>query len=322
MKLEIDPLIFRPEAISEETNASIEMLEALLKNAPSVMDLGAAKTRELRENGEGLLAKEPASEIAQWREAEALGRKVRVRVFTPETIRGVYLHIHGGGHALGSADAQDQTLEDFAKALNVAVVSVEYRLAPENPWPAGPDDCEAAALWLVENSKALFGADKIIIGGESAGAHLSAVTLLRMRDHHGYADFSGANLVYGIYDMTMTPSLQNWGDRNLIINTPIVKWFGDQLFPSQDYGWETKRSAAISPLYADLHDMPPALFTIGTLDPVLDDSIFMAHRWVQFDADAELAIYPGGIHAFDCFPIALARQARERMIRFMDQQFA
>ncbi len=107
---------------------------------------------------------------------------------------------------LGAPHHHDLKLETMADRLEIATVSVEYRLAPEHPYPAGPDDCEAAALWLVENAAARFGTDLLMIGGESAGAHLCVVTLLRMRDRHGYSGFVAANLTYGMYDLAMTPS--------------------------------------------------------------------------------------------------------------------
>ena len=134
------------------------------------------------------------------------GNEIPLRIIAPANPRGVYLHIHGGGWVLGGADLQDPMLERIADNAGLAVVSVEYRLAPEHPYPAGPDDCEAAAVWLTRHAKAEFGTDALTIGGESAGGHLAAVTLLRMRDRHGYTGFRGANLVYGAYDMTMTPS--------------------------------------------------------------------------------------------------------------------
>ena len=79
---------------------------------------------------------------------------------------------------------QDPMLERIADNTGQAVVAVEYRLAPEHPYPAGPDDCEAAAVWLLRNAKEEFGTDILTIGGESAGGHLTAVTILRMRDRH------------------------------------------------------------------------------------------------------------------------------------------
>jgi acetyl esterase/lipase len=72
-----------------------------------------------------------------------------------------------------------------------------------------------------------------------------------------------------------------------------------------------------SPLYGRLHDMPPALFTIGTWDPLVDDTLFMASRWLVAGNDTELAVYPGGIHAFDSFPIGIARDARAQMHQFV-----
>jgi acetyl esterase/lipase len=101
-------------------------------------------------------------------------------------------------------------LHTLATRAHLAVASVDYRLAPEHPFPAGPDDCEAAACWLVEHAQREFGTSRLLIGGESAGGHLSALTLLRMRDRHGAADaFCGANLVFGAFDLGMTPSQRN-----------------------------------------------------------------------------------------------------------------
>src|SRR5260370_23299955 len=118
--------------------------------------------------------------------------------------RGVYLHLHGGGWVLGGADMQDPMLERIADNTGQIVVGVEYRLAPEDPYPAGPDDCEAAAAWLVQNAKKEFGTDALTIGGESAGGHLTAVTIVRMRGRHGYNGFRGANIVYGGFGLCLT----------------------------------------------------------------------------------------------------------------------
>jgi acetyl esterase/lipase len=300
--LNIDPDLFRPEAISPETNEMNEKIEAFLKDAPSIMELGPVVVRELRAKGEGLLGKQPESSLATWVKAKALGLEVPLRVFRPEgDLTGVYLHIHGGGHTIGSADSQDQVLEDYARRLSCAVVSVEYRLAPENPWPAPADDCEAAAVWLFENAEKLFGTKRIAIGGESAGGHLSAVTVLRMRDNH-QKSFAGANLVYGVFDLSGTPTLRNWGKRNLVLNTPIVYWFAEQLLPKAQFEEADKTDPAYSPLYARLEGLCPALFSVGTLDPIMDDTLFMAQRWVAAGNETELEIYPGGIHAFDQIP--------------------
>ena len=237
---------------------------------------------------------------------------IRLRVFVPDKVQAVYLHMHGGGFMLGQADHFDELLNAAAQRCHVAVVSVDYRLAPENPYPAGPDDCEAAALWLVESCLAEFGSTMLFIGGESAGANLAAATLLRMRDRHGFSGFCGAVLTYGVYDLSMTPSARNWGERRLILTTKLMRWFNENYVPSGNFS-----DPDISPLYADLRGLPPALFTVGTLDPLIDDSLFMHQRWLAAGNPSELAIYPGGIHAFDAFPIELARKAHDRIAEFI-----
>ena len=228
---------------------------------------------------------------------------------------GVFLHMHGGGWALGGADQQDLLLTTAADTAHAAVVSVDYRLAPDHPFPAGPDDCEAAADWLIEHAEEEFGTSRLMIGGESAGAHLAVLTLLRLRDRHGISGaFKGANLVFGVYDLAMTPSARSWGERNLVISTPIMAWFADMFVPGTTD--DERRSPEVSPLYADLRDMPPALFTVGTLDPLLDDSLFMAARWQAAANESTLRVYPESVHGFIRFPTGIAMLAVESMLEF------
>ena len=238
---------------------------------------------------------------------------ITIRIIEPEAeSRGVYLHIHGGGWVLGRAHHSDVRNKHISSTHGLTTVSVDYRLAPEHPYPAGPDDCEDAAAWVVENASAEFGSDRILIGGESAGGHLAAVTALRMRDNHGYTGFFGANLVYGVYDLRLSPSSRNWGEENLMLNTPIMEWFTDH-FVSRDL----RDDHDVSPVVARLHDMPPAIFTVGTMDPLLDDTMFMHGRWIAAGNSAELSIAPGGLHGFNAMPIEIARQANERIDSFI-----
>ena len=234
------------------------------------------------------------------------------RVFLPETVQGVYLHLHGGGWVLGRAHHSDVRNERIMQNCGVAIVSVDYRLAPEDPFPAGPDDCEAVAAWLAKNVAAEFGSDKLLIGGESAGGHLAALTLLRLRDRHGFRGFRAANLVYGVFDLSLSPSQARWGERQLVLSTPTMAWFYDHFAPGAD-----RRDPEISPLYANLSGLPPALFTVGTLDMLLDDSLFMHARWQAAGNTAEIAVYPGGVHGFTGFPTSLARAANARQDEFI-----
>jgi acetyl esterase len=228
------------------------------------------------------------------------------------------MHIHGGGLVLGGADQQDAMLERIVKTTGMACASVEYRLAPENPYPAAWDDCESAAVWLVKNAKSEFGSDVLTIGGESAGATLTAATLLRMRDRHGYTGFRAANLSYGNFDSSMTPSQARSPEKGLLVGKKSIEKFSEAYLPKG----VNPRDPDVSPLWADLKGMPPALFTVGTVDPLLDDTLFLYMRWIAAGNDAELAIYPGAPHAFNIFPMPLAAPANARIDAYLAEAIA
>ncbi|MGO9343204.1 MAG: alpha/beta hydrolase [Acidimicrobiales bacterium] len=241
---------------------------------------------------------------------------VPVRIFVPGSVDAVYLHIHGGGFAIGVAAMNDVSNSEIAKTCNFAVVSVDYRLAPEHPYPAGPDDCETVARWLIDNSQSEFGTSKLVIGGESAGGNLSAVTLLRVRDKMGAAHrFVGANLVYGVYDMSGAPSSRTAHEKSLVLKRSDMEAFGRLYLGHDDI--ESRLDPDVSPLYADLSGLPPALFTVGGADPLLDDSLFMAARWQVAGNYAELAFYPECPHGFDMFAMKAGLKARARQMQWM-----
>ncbi len=306
------PETFRPEAIDAETAAFNADLARQLAGAPRNEDRPIDVARRERESGEGVFGPITLLEQAVERRIPGPGGEVPLRLLVPDAVHGVYLYLHGGGWVFGRAHLQDDALWRIATEAGVAVVSVDYRLAPEHPYPAGPDDCEAAAVWLARNALAEFGTDRLVIGGGSAGAHLAAVTLLRMRDRHGYTGFAGADLLYGIYDLSMTPSQRLIGRDSLVIDARSMAWFYDQFVPTQD-----RRDTDVSPLHAELADMPPALFTVGTQDPLLDDSLFMCARWIAAGNEAELAVYPGGVHGFTNFAGSLPRRANEQRTEFI-----
>jgi acetyl esterase len=310
----LDPALFKPGAISPEILGFNEMLAELTASLPKWWEMGAQAYRDLRAQGGGPFPIGPKSERARTLAIDGKGaHKVGLRVIAPDRPSGVYLHIHGGGMVLGAFDLQDQLLERIVQNTNLACASVEYRLAPENPYPAAWDDCESAAAWLVKNAEAEFGTNVIAIGGESAGATLSAATVLRMRDRHGYIGFRAANLLYGAYDSSMTPSQKLLGARALLIGTIEIQKFAEAYVREGT----DRRNPDLSPLYADLTGLPPALFTIGTCDPLLDDSLFMYSRWIAAGNEGELAIYPGGAHAFNAFPLAMAAEANARCDAFL-----
>jgi acetyl esterase len=310
-----DPALFRAEAIAPETAALNEQMIQLLTGQPEWWIVGADAFRAARRRGEGPF---PAPVFSVRARTIAIpgkdGNDIPLRVIAPANPRGIYLHLHGGGWVLGGADMQDPMLERIADNTGQAVVSVEYRLAPEHPYPAGPDDCESAAAWLVQNGKKEFGTDALTVGGESAGGHLTAVTILRMRDRHGYTGFRGANIVYGAFDLSLTPSQRQFGDTRLVLRTIDMRQFYNAFLPTVT----DRRVPDISPLYADLKGLCPGLFSVGTKDALVDDTLFMHARWVAAGNAAELAVYPGGAHGFTLFPNDLSKAATARMDTFLN----
>ena len=243
---------------------------------------------------------------------------VLCRVFDAGTATGTYLHFHGGAMIMGSPRLNDVANAAVAVAHRVRVVSVDYRLAPEHPFPAGSDDCLAVARAELERSDG-----PIVVGGESAGGYYAALTALRIRDELGAIDrIVGANLVFGVYDLSGTPSnvQSRPSDVPDILDGRGMVSLVEAYLPGRTV--LEARDPAYSPLYADLTGLPPALFTVGHADHLLDDSLFMAARWQAFGNEAELAVYPDCIHGFTGFPTELAKRANLRIDGFLRRCFS
>jgi acetyl esterase len=301
------------EEMLAETRAFNAGLEELLRGMPPVHTVPAEGTRRARRADGGIFPAPVYLPEARWERIAGRDGEIPLRIVEPDgEARGAYLHLHGGGWTLGAADLQDTALKAAAEATGLVMVSVDYRLAPEHPYPAGPDDCEDAAAWLIEHFDG-----RRAIGGESAGAQLAVVTLLRLRGR-GIAPreaFDAANLAFGPFDLTGTPSLVLWGERELVLSDPMMAWFVANYVPGLTD--EERRRPDVSPLYADLRDLPPALFTCGTLDPLLDDSLFMEARWRLAGNDTKLTLWPEAVHGFVAFDIEAARRSCAEQYAFL-----
>jgi acetyl esterase len=237
------------------------------------------------------------------------GREVPVRVVTPAhgPPRAAYLQIHAGGFYMDSASRSDTRNVQLADALRVAVVSVDYRLAPEHPWPAAPDDCETAARWLVESAQASFGTARLMIGGASAGANLAVATLLRLRDRGEHEGLVAAVLQFGAYDLSgRSPSGRLYADEWFI--QAYAGHVGDRTDPD------------ISPLYGDLRGLPPSLLVVGSRDILLEDSLAMAGRLAAAGNEVDLRVYPESPHAFTSFPTGMAAVALDGIESWLDRR--
>lgn len=313
--LTIDPYLFTDEAISEETRTFNKSVVEQLTDAPDSWGETPFNVRLARLEGKGIFPLEPEEPSAVNFNIEGKSGPLSIRCFQPkeDTPKGTFLHIHGGGWQVGSALAHEVRLQEIADRTSLTCLSVEYRLAPEHPYPAGPDDCETAALWLF-SAQHDFNTETLVIGGESAGAHLTVSTLLRLRDGGANRQFDAAVLTAGVFDLGQTASTRNWGDEKLILNTRDMTMFVNGYL----HHGENTRDPAISPLFASLDDMPPAIFSIGTRDLLLDDTLMMATRWHVQNGNAVLDVAPGGCHVFQSMRhLKIARDSNQRIDDFV-----
>lgn len=168
---------------------------------------------------------------------------------------------------------------------------------------------------MIDNAEREWGTSRVIIGGESAGATLALCTLLRV-DRARPGSIVAANLLYGSYDLTMTPSQRNGVGR--IISTESLDWLYDQYVPDP----ARRADPDVSPLYADLTGLPPTLLSVGTADSLLDDSLFLAMRMLAAGVDCELLVVPGAEHDFDNAPVDTATRAVARLDDFVARHAA
>ena len=271
---------------------------------------GPASLEELREaRAEHVPAPLPGGVTVE-QIVDASRRKIPIRIFMRKNtkVQGVYFDIPGGGFYLGSTAGGDTRNLALAESLGIAVVSVDYRLAPENPWPAAPDDCEAAALWIIEQAEVRFGTTNLAIGGSSAGATLAMTTLLRLRDK-GHADtFAGAAMQFGTYDLSG--------------QTAAGRLIADEYFLEAYLGHVADRTVPdVSPIFGDLRDLPPTLLIVGALDVLLEDNMVMAARLSAAGGEVDLRIYPESPHGFTGHPTSMARAALNDRESWLAERF-
>jgi acetyl esterase len=292
------------EALRPEARASVAAgfapLTEMIGGAGAYPDDLFERARLARKDFESIYVPSPDAE-------ERTIAGVPCRLFLPEgQPSGVYLHFHGGAMILGAPVMNDIPNAGLCERFALTVVSVDYRLAPEHPFPAGPDDCVAVAAWLLENGQRELGTTRLLIGGESAGGYLAALMALRIRDQlHAIDRVAGLNLVFGIYDWGRTPSNRGMRphDGPDLLDPEENRFVAESYLP--DRTDDERRDPAVSPLYADLHGMPPALMSVGTCDHLVDDTLMLATRWAAAGNEVDLFVAPDMPHGFMAFPCGM-----------------
>lgn len=221
---------------------------------------------------------------------------VKVRLYKPIDLAKespCLLWMHPGGMTIGDANMEDLTSAQRAVDHSCLVASVDYRLAPENPYPSAPDDCYAALLWFANNASELgISSSRIAIGGASAGAGLAASTSLRARDESG-PEIVFQLLTYPMLDHRNTnPSSYGVMDDFRVWNRKanLISW-------EAYLGDLTDIPTYASPsLEVNLSNLPPTMISVGALDNFVDECIDFAQRLMQAGVRTDLRVYAGAFH--------------------------
>jgi acetyl esterase/lipase len=270
-------------------------------------DLGLPTTLRLHRGLDALAGRRQPDGVT----VAPLGPQASVRLFRPTGVTGTapaLLWIHGGGYVFGRALHDDRMCREFAETLGIIVASVDYRLAPENPFPASLDDCRAGFDWLLDQP----GVDlaRVAIGGASAGGGLAAALAIRLRD-------SGATmpvlqlLSYPMLDDRTTPPAGS--------SKHDFRWWGAR---SNRFGWaaylgDADPRVAVPARLDDVSGLPPAWIGIGTSDLFHGEDIAYANRLLEAGVPCEVLEVPGAYHGFD---ITMPRAGVSR--RFFDSRCA
>ena len=241
--------------------------------------------------------------------------EVTIRIYRPKTEvttpRACVFEIHGGGFLTGSIEMMDPWCQHVAAELDAVVVSTDYRLAPENPFPAGVEDCYAALCWTAEHSKELgFDSNRLAIAGQSAGGGLAAACVLMARDRGGPKLCFQLLEIPELDDRLETPSMQQFTDTPLW-NRPNAEWSWRH-YLGPDHRGEVSSYAAPS-REKNLSGLPPAYVSVMEFDPLRDEGILYALGMLQAGGSVELHAFPGTFHGSSLLPKADAsrRNAEE-----------
>jgi acetyl esterase len=236
---------------------------------------------------------------------EGPGGPLALRIYTPEGGAGpwpILVYLHGGGWTLGDLDSHDELCRRLCLTSECIVVAVDYRLAPENPFPAPLDDCVAAVRWVAEHGAEFDGdVSRLAIGGDSAGGNLSAGASLHFRDHGG-PSIALQVLIYPALRVFFDLLSSHENATGKLISRADVIWFWENFLgstpPNNPYAAPGSAS--------DLTNLPPALIITAGFDPLRDDGEVFGFQLRDAGNQALVKRYPGMIHGFMGLPVELS----------------
>ncbi|HET8747388.1 MAG TPA: alpha/beta hydrolase [Ramlibacter sp.] len=240
--------------------------------------------------------------VASLREAEARGPAgpIRLRCYRPlgtpdEDVLPVLVYFHGGGWVIGDLETHDTLCRELCNLSGTAVIAVDYRLAPEHRFPAAVEDAMAATRWISDNAAALkVDANRLAVGGDSAGGNLAAVVALQARDA-GNLPIAFQLLIYPATDQRRGwPSHQANG-QGYMLTTELIDYFHDHYFGGDAHDADWRASPLLAPNHADL---PPAFILTAGLDPLRDEGLQYAQKMSEAGSRATLVNFERELHGF------------------------
>jgi acetyl esterase len=280
-------------AIAPEYEALLAELAA--QPGPKLSELSAAEGREMyrlmRPRSDT-----PAVGSVMDRTVPGADGPIPIRIYTPEGEGpfGILVNYHGGGWVIGDLDTADGVCRSLCTAANCIVVSVDYRLAPEHPYPAAVEDAWSALKWVAEHTAELGGSGRLGVSGESAGGNLAAVVAQRARDEGG-PELDLQLLAYPVVDHDFSrPSYQD-NAQGYLLETEGMVYFWDQYCPDE----ARRNEPSASPIRAEsLGGLAAALVVTAEFDPLRDEGQAYAEAISAAGGEAELICFDGLIHDF------------------------
>ncbi len=283
-------------ALDPQVEDLLDMFDAM--NVPPTYALSVGTARDRLEELFETTDPEPVGEVSDL-SIEGPAGDIPLRIYRPES-QGPHpavVYFHGGGWTVGSLDTHDGTARALTNAAECVIVSVDYRLAPENPFPAAVVDAYAATDWTATHGDALaVDTERIAVCGDSAGGNLSAAVSLMARDR------DGPELAYQslIYPAVNPPAIQ-WFDsydenaEGYFLEYDSMDWFYDKYLAHET---DSRNSYAFPLLARNLSELPPATVLTCEFDPLRDEGIAYAERLEAAGVETRLEHYEGMIHGF------------------------